>query len=55
VNYEQAVWMHDRLKACGVPVEMLTLDDAGHGFKGPDAERAEAAMLDFFERQLMKR
>jgi acetyl esterase/lipase len=55
VNYEQAVWMHDRLKACGVPVQMLTLDGAGHGFKGPDAERAEAAMLDFFERQLMKR
>lgn len=54
VAYEQAVWMHDRLKACGVPVEFLTLDEAGHGFKGADAERAEAAMLDFFARQLKK-
>jgi acetyl esterase/lipase len=54
VAYEQAVWMHDRLKACGVPVELLTLEDAGHGFKGADAERAERATLDFFDRQLKR-
>jgi arylformamidase len=52
VAYEQAVWMRDRLKSCGVQVEMLTLEGAGHGFKGADAEKAEAAMLAFFDSQL---
>src|SRR3954466_2518445 len=52
VAYEQGVWMRDRLKACGVEVEMLTLEGAGHGFKGADAENAEAAMFAFFEAQL---
>jgi acetyl esterase/lipase len=54
VNYEQAVWIHDRLKAAEVEVELLTLQGAGHGFKGEDAARAEKAMLDFFDRQLKK-
>jgi len=52
VAYEQGVWMRDRLKICGVHVEMLTLEAAGHGFKGADAEKAEAAMLAFFDNQL---
>ncbi|GEM_PF-198707 len=52
VAYEQAVWMRDRLKECGVHVEMLTLEGAGHGFKGADAEKAEAAMFAFLDRQL---
>jgi acetyl esterase/lipase len=52
VAYEQGVWMRDRLKSCGVHVEMLTLEGAGHGFKGADAENAEAAMLAFFDNQL---
>jgi len=52
VAYEQGVWMRDRLKSCGVPVEMLTLEGAGHGFKGADAEKAEAAMFAFFDTQL---
>src|SRR4029079_1050811 len=52
VAYEQALWMRDRLKDCGVPVELLTLEGAGHGFKGADAEKAEAAMFAFFDRQL---
>jgi acetyl esterase/lipase len=52
VAHEQAVWMRDRLQACGVEVELLTLEGAGHGFKGADAEKAERAMLDFFERHL---
>ena len=45
VAYEQALWMRDRLTASGVEVELLTLDGAGHGFKGADAEKAEAALL----------
>jgi acetyl esterase/lipase len=54
VAHEQAVWMIDRLKACGVEAELLTLQGAGHGFKGIDAERAEKAMLAFFAKHLKK-
>jgi len=54
VAYEQGVWMRDRLKACGVDVEMLILEGAGHGFKGADAEKAETAMFAFFEKRLKK-
>ncbi len=54
VAYEQAVWIRDRLTACGVPVELITLTGAGHGFKGADAEKAEAALLAYFETQLKK-
>jgi len=52
VAYEQATWIVDKLKACTVDVELLTLEWAGHGFKGADAERAEHALFDFFERHL---
>jgi acetyl esterase/lipase len=52
VAYEQGVWMRDRLKSCGVEVEMLTLEGAGHGFKGADAKKAEQAMMDFFDKHL---
>lgn len=52
VAYEQALWMRDRLQACDVPVELLTLEGAGHGFKGADAERAEGALIQFFEKNL---
>jgi acetyl esterase/lipase len=52
VAYEQGVWMRDRLKACGVQVDMLTLEGAGHGFRGADAEKAESAMFAFLDSQL---
>jgi len=52
VAYEQATWMRDRLVACGVEVELLTLEGAGHGFKGPDAEKADNGLLTFFETHL---
>ena len=52
VNHEQAVWMHDRLKASEVEVEFLSLEGAGHGFKGADAEKAWKAALEFFDRHL---
>ena len=54
VAYEQALWMRDRLAACGVPVELLTLEGAGHGFKGADAEKADAALLAYFDKQLKR-
>ena len=54
VAYEQAVWMRDRLAACGVEVELRTFEGAGHGFKGADAEQAEKAMIEFFEKHLRR-
>lgn len=52
VAYEQAIWMRDRLQSCGVEVELLTLQGAGHGFKGADAEKAEQALFAFFDKHL---
>jgi acetyl esterase/lipase len=55
VHHEQAVLLIERLKAAGVAAELLTLEGAGHGFKGKDAETAEKALLAFFDRHLMKK
>jgi acetyl esterase/lipase len=52
VAHEQAEWLIDRLKACGVEAELLTLKGAGHGFRGKDAETAENALIAFFDRHL---
>jgi len=52
VAHEQAVWLVDKLKAATVEAELLTLPGAGHGFKGADAEKADAALLEFFDRHL---
>jgi len=52
VAFEQAEWIRDRLKATDVEVELLAFEGAGHGFKGPDAEKAQKAMVDFFDRHL---
>lgn len=54
VAHEQAVWLVDRLKAAGVEADLVTLEGAGHGFKGPDADKAEKAMLAFFAKHLRK-
>jgi acetyl esterase/lipase len=52
VAHEQAVWLVDKLKASAVEAELLTLEGAGHGFKGKDAERADEALFAFFDRHL---
>jgi acetyl esterase/lipase len=52
VAYEQAGWMVDKLKASQVEVELLTLPGAGHGFKGADADKAQQALLAFFDQHL---
>ncbi len=54
VAHEQAVWLIDKLKASGVEAELLTLDGAGHGFKGKDAETADKALLAYFDKRLKK-
>ena len=54
VAYEQATWIVEKLKACMVEAELLTLEGAGHGFKGDDAKKADAAMLAFFDKHFKK-
>jgi acetyl esterase/lipase len=54
VAFEQATWMFDRLQAADVEAQLLELEDAGHGFTGADAERAEHALFDWFDKYLKK-
>ena len=54
VAFEQAQWMVDRLKSSGVEAELLSFEKAGHGLKGDDAQKADAAMIAFFDRQLKR-
>jgi dipeptidyl aminopeptidase/acylaminoacyl peptidase len=55
VAYEQATWLVERLQAADVEAGLLTLEGAGHGFKGQDAERADKGMLEFFDAHLKKK
>ena len=52
VAYEQAVWITERLRSAGVESELLTLEGAGHGFKGADAEKAEKRLIEFMDSHL---
>lgn len=52
VPYQQAVWMRDRLKSADVEVELLTIEGAGHGFRGDDLKRAITAATEFFDKHL---
>jgi acetyl esterase/lipase len=54
VAHEQAIWIVDKLKAAGVDAELLTLEGAGHGFKGADAEKADQALLEYFKNHLQQ-
>lgn len=55
VEHAQSVWLIDRLRAAGVEAELETIEGADHGFKGGDAERAEARMFAFFDKHLKSR
>jgi len=52
VAYEQSLWLIERLIAAGVPAELETITGAGHGFKGADADRADARALAWFGKYL---
>lgn len=52
VNYEQAAWLTSKLVSAEVETELETISGAGHGFKGPDAERAEARLFYWFDKHL---
>jgi len=55
VAHEQSVELIEKLKAATVDAELLTLNEAGHGFKGPEVEKAEQAMIAFFDKYLKAR
>jgi acetyl esterase/lipase len=44
--------MHGALTKAGVPAAFIRIEGAGHGFGGADLERANAAMVRWFERHL---
>ena len=54
VNYEQSMWIIDRLLAAGVSAEIETIEGADHGLKTAqvDQARAEKRMIGFFDRYL---
>ena len=52
VAHEQAIWLVDKLNAASVEAELLTMPGAGHGFKGADAEKAEMALIGYFQKHL---
>jgi len=52
VAIEQAEWIHERMKAAAVQVQLLRLEGAGHGFRGKHLEQAESAMFEFLQQQL---
>ena len=52
VAYEHSVMLTERLLAAGAEAELETISGAGHGFKGADAEKAEAAGFAFLDRVL---
>lgn len=52
VPYDHGLWITTRLQEASVDAEMQTIHDGGHGFRGADAERAEAALMAWFDRYL---
>ena len=44
--------MHAALTKAGVPASFIRIEGAGHGFEGADLERANAAMVQWFEQYL---
>ncbi|HVS34149.1 MAG TPA: alpha/beta hydrolase [Gemmataceae bacterium] len=52
VEHAQSEWIVEKLKAADVEADLLTIDGAGHGFKGPEEEKAEQAMIAFFDKHL---
>jgi dipeptidyl aminopeptidase/acylaminoacyl peptidase len=44
--------MHGVLTKAGVPASFIRIEGAGHAFEGADLERANSAMVQWFERHL---
>ena len=52
VPIEHGETMHAALTKAGVPASFIPIKGAGHGFQGPDAERALAELIQWFEQHL---
>ncbi len=52
VLLEQSELMEKRLREVGVPVQLMRVQDAGHGFKGKDLEDVSNATFAFFDKHL---
>ena len=52
VPHSHSERMHEALESAGVTNEMILIEGAPHGFRGEDAERASAALADWFQRTL---
>src|SRR5262245_45985628 len=52
VPIEHGETMYAALKKAGVPASFIPIKGAGHGFEGGDAERAFAALIQWFEQHL---
>ena len=52
VPYPQSAALQARLQAAGVRAELETIEGAGHGFRGADAERADRVLIAFLDREL---
>jgi len=45
--------IHEAFQAANVTSELIIIEGAGHGFRGDDATRATAALIDWFEKTLL--
>jgi len=45
----------EQFQAVGVPFQLLILEGAGHGFVGQQAQQAEQAVVEWFEKYLLER
>ena len=52
VSIDHGETMYAALMKAGVPASFMPIRGAGHGFEGADAERASAALIQWFERHL---
>jgi acetyl esterase/lipase len=54
VPVEHSYLIRDAYKENNVPVKLIVIEGAGHGFKGEDQKRAGKATLEWFDRYLNK-
>lgn len=55
VNISNSQIIFDALKKSNVKTEFITINGAGHGFRGEDATRAMAATVSWFEQMLVRK
>jgi dipeptidyl aminopeptidase/acylaminoacyl peptidase len=54
VNISHSQRMFKALQEAGVKSEFITLPGAAHGFRGDDATKARAALVNWFEQTLKR-